>query len=628
MANLKTTASLAAAVAVCGLLLWTMDRRHHDVGGLDAGGTVGRVFPRGLDDVDSIIVERGSFRTTLRQQGGRWQQIEPFAAEVDQTAVRKFFDALADAPLLERITLDELRRRELGLNDFGLAPAQTRVVVRTASRRIEVGFGRLTPGSNEVYCYLDTASQVLVTSRSVLDAIPVSAASLLERSLLRAGGPPVMALELRRAGMPYVKLVRIGGVWQMAQPVSAPADESVVDAMLAGLRKARIESFVWPPAGISEPLPGGLRSRLPLYGLDAESAVQVQLWDVGGPVGVRLRFGKPVEDHAGWVYALTADEQGVVAVTNAVLSALMATPADLRDRRIFPSFSEEIVRFNLRFAEQLVECRSDRKQNWTMVSPVQDAADQEQVTRFLRGLLRLRAERVMENPPASSASITMEQGAPTNVVCVVELASTSRVSRLAIAPSATPGCMEITFTNLPVRYVVATSNLPPVVLSPVAAYSLHEHMVLALATSTVRRVCVQRGNEVEEIERVPEGEAWQVTGAPAGKTVTTESLSAWMALLLGLPSARIEQLGFSEHDNATFGFDNPWMQIRLDVLSADAVRKIVIVGRTSPDGGRYAMLRGHEAIFVLGPETLRVLGLKLVQTVSIPAPAGDDKKTP
>ena len=247
----------------------------------------------------------------------------------------------------------------------------------SSARRIEIGFGRLTPGSNEVYFSLDTAPQVLVTSRAVLDAVPVSAASLLERSLLRAGGPPVMALELRRAGMPYVKLVRIVGVWQMAQPVNVLADESVVDAMLAGLRKARIESFVWPPAGVSEPLPGGLRSRLPLYGLDAESAVQVQLWDVGGPVGVRLRFGKPVADHAGWIYALTADEQGVVAVTNAVLPSLMATAADLRDRHLFSGFSDEIVRFNLRFAEQLVECRSDHKQVWTLVSPVQEAADQE-----------------------------------------------------------------------------------------------------------------------------------------------------------------------------------------------------------------------------------------------------------
>ena len=90
------------AVAICGLLLWTL-RQWGGAGGGLSSDTPGLLFPRGLGEVDSLIVERGAFRMDLRWQDGRWRQMEPFAAEVDQVVVRRMLDALAhrmpdDAP--------------------------------------------------------------------------------------------------------------------------------------------------------------------------------------------------------------------------------------------------------------------------------------------------------------------------------------------------------------------------------------------------------------------------------------------------------------------------------------------------------------------------------------------------
>jgi hypothetical protein len=83
---------------------------------------------------------------------------------------------------------------------------------------------------------------------------------------------------------------------------------------------------------------------------------------------------------------------------------------------------------------------------------------------------------------------------------------------------------------------------------------------------------------------------------------------------------RIERLGAG--DLAAYGLDDPWMETSVDLQAADALRKVVLVGRELPDGGRYAMLRGHDAVFVLGPETVRVLGLRLVQNTPPPAAEG------
>ena len=38
-----------------------------------------------------------------------------------------------------------------------------------------------------------------------------------------------------------------------------------------------------------------------------------------------------------------------------------------------------------------------------------------------------------------------------------------------------------------------------------------------------------------------------------------------------------------------------------------------VIGRNTPDGGCYALLRGHDVIFVLSPATLRVIESRFVQ---------------
>ncbi len=608
MPSFRTTAGMMMAVAACGLLLWLLQHWRPD-GGPSVSAGAGLLFPRGLDQVDALIVEKGAGRMELQRQGASWSQVSPFAAAVDAVAVQRMLDALADIMVRERISLDELRRRNLQLQDFGLAPVQARVIMRTASRRIELCFGRLTPDGREVYFYQDVAGQVLVAPCGVLDAIPASLESVRERALLRDTGRAVTAVELRMAERSYIKLTHGSTDWQMILPYVAAADADRVEQILATLRQARIEAFVWPSAASNDlQSVGSVRSRLALYGLDVDTAMQVQFWESGGPAGVRLRFGKAVEGHPGWVYALTVDEQGVVAVTSSVMSALQVQPTDLRDVRLFRDKPEDATRVQLRFAEQLVECQRGANGRWALVSPQQDAADQEQVERLLIGLLRLRAARVVEPPTGAPWRV------PTNRVCMVELGLTGNECAFAVSAGESAGRMEVVFTNAPTRYIVETSQMPQAVLSLKGAFGLRDRTVLAVATSAVRRIAVRRGAESEAVERVADGSGWQA--AAAGKVVANvDAPSAWLLLLTRLSAARIERLGTTGGaDLAAYGLATPSWEIEVELLADDALRKVLLVGASCGDGGRYAMLRGHDAVFVLGAETVRVLEQKLVPT--------------
>ena len=203
---------------------------------------------------------------------------------------------------------------------------------------------------------------------------------------------------------------------------------------------------------------------------------------------------------------------------------------------------------------------------------------------------------------------------PSNAVCVVDLDTSTRAIRFAVMNGVSAENRDIVFTNAPTRYVVAASNLPAVVLSLSAAYGLRDRMVLAAPTSAVQRV--RRGENTESVERAIEGNGWQVSGGPVGKVVANEALASWLSLLSGLRSARIERLGAATRELERFGLSSPAMEIDVDLRATDALRKVLLVGAATPDGGRYAQLRGHDAIFVLGPDTMRVINLPLVQNVA------------
>jgi hypothetical protein len=141
----------------------------------------------------------------------------------------------------------------------------------------------------------------------------------------------------------------------------------------------------------------------------------------------------------------------------------------------------------------------------------------------------------------------------------------------------------------------------------------------------VRRIVARRadGAETESVERAADGEnGWQAAGGSPAKTVAADALDAWLKLLAGLPASRVERLGAGAHDGEAFGLSAPWLEITLDLTASNAVRKTLLVGAVTPDGGRYAMVRGHDAVFALAPETLLVLESRLTQApCETPPPA-------
>lgn len=614
MRRIRTIVVLLAGVGACLIVLRLADtpqwsRRKNG----QARAT--RLIPYRFDEANSVVVERGGMRLDLQRTGTRWTLTQPVATGADTSQVMRFLDQLEEAPLWDRLPLHDLRRRQLTMADFGLAPPLARVVVRGPLYRIEVAFGMATPDGKGVYAALDSANNVVwVTDSQIYRALPSTTEQWRDRSLLQELTGKVVALELRRPGVPFIKVVQNSDGWQFVQPFVGRASGQAINAAVASLLSARIERFIFSGTadGTEKTVGDDMRTRLVFYGLDTESAVQAQLWDSGNPAGVRVRFGRDVEGNSGLVYALTPGDDSVVAVSNSVLQGLPLGVAAIRNRKLFDHTSAVLRRLNIQYADETVTLER-RNGTWRMTAPVGSGVDEPLVKELVASLLTLQAEKLIDpdNPVAPVAN----DGGP---LCRFEVVFADGVTqRVTVAQSAyTEGYYDLVANESPTVYVVASSNMPPQLTRKAGVLDLTDQTMLILPAQSIRRVTAKGLDRLETIER--KGVAGDEQWVSAEGTADIEVLRAWAALFTNWRAERVVRLGASAQDLVKFGMGEPALEITIDVDSEAAVRQSVLVGRPTVNGGRYASVRGHDVIYEITAATVGLLERSLVTPVPMP----------
>lgn len=613
MLKFRTTLTLLLACGACGALLWFLNRPAVRAAAAPRGRE-DRLFGVSLRDVDYLLVEREHVRVALQRGAADWSIVQPFVARADPLAVQRLLDRLERAPRRDTLPASELALRELRPDDFGLAVPLGRIVLSDPLRRAELLIGRQTPLRDGAYVCFAPSEDVQVTEAELLEALPESVNALRDRALHRADPRRITALALRRPGAAFVKLTRDEAGWQLVQPVAVPADGDAVKEMLDALATAQIARFVWPSAGTNAAPAGGSRRDEWLgFGFDGEEdGVQVQLWEGGDPVARRYRFGAPVADLPDHIHALTADGQAVVAVTGSVLRALTVPLDVLREKRLFAAASGDVQALDLHGYGQTLSLRRAAGKRWELTAPVVERADQARVAQVLDALLRLRATAFDDSAGAAAAVAS-------NVALRVELTTDRNAWHLLLGAFGSDDTrVRLCFTNAPTVYWVPVTNLPALLNLRTDAAALRDRTVLAVAPDDLRHLSVRRaGGVVEAVTREADG-GWHATDPV--EALDRLALDAWLELLGHLEAQRVVSLqGVAA---ANYGLEPPFIEVTLDLNSDDALRRVLRVGGETPDGGRYAAIKGHDAVFVLPPEVLRILQQPLVRIPSPELPPG------
>jgi len=233
--------------------------------------------------------------------------------------------------------------------------------------------------------------------------------------------------------------------------------------------------------------------------------------------------------------------------------------------------------------------------------------DQTRVNAALNQFLRLTAESVSEQ----TGMVPLPDDDDVDVsppVSQVELLTDNGAFRMAFAcDDVDDDFYQVTMTNNPVVYHVAASNVPPAFLNGEDALTLCDKTVLSLTNGAIRRVTVKRPDGTSESVQRESGadSGWRSVGDT--REIDPAAVKPFIEKISVLTVERIEKPLTAQAGADPYELKTPWLEITLDVDTADAIRKTIIIGKETDDNGRYATLRGQDVVFILCAETLDVL---------------------
>lgn len=562
-----------------------------------------------LDWVDHITVEHGDARVGLIRQEGRWVMTAPFSAQVDQSAVLRLLDAFETARVRNALPFHEMRKRGESLRAFGLDPSRAALLLEGENRRLVFRIGARSPLGADVYLLRDGAEQILAAPAALAEALPPDADGVRSRRLSSDDLSRADAVEIRSPGKPFISLAKSPAGWRISQPSEGPASEPAAAALLAAIGGARVDAFVWPTVSNvmdAVQFESALAARRALYGLDAERGLAVRIRPAPGRAPLQWVFGRASSERPALTYALLQNGEAIGLVSNAVADSFRIPPAALLERRLFPAAPADVRRLKIQQSGPPFVL-TQTNGIWRLEEPVAAPADQARARAAVAGLLRLDAE-----PPAAAAN-AIERPAP---FCRAELSAGGPAPRaFSLSHDDVSGAfLRIAFRGAPGFSRVAASNLPPAFLTAAGLLDLCGKEVAAIPPAGLRRITRKdRSGRCEQIERPGPDAPWRPAGGPAPRQIRAPAVEALTERLAGLRADRIEKLGpLSLKEREAYGFREPWLELNIDVESADAVRKTILVGASPGFGKRYALLLGRDVLFLLDAPALEALSAPLL----------------
>jgi hypothetical protein len=218
--------------------------------------------------------------------------------------------------------------------------------------------------------------------------------------LLRFDPDRASALRLRYPDHTDIALERRDGRWRLVEPIAVAADEPTIDRLLRQIQETAIERRI--PASEAEDLS--------VYGLagDGEQArVTIALSD--GTILPDIVVGRttPVGFQA---FARLEDSHDVLLTPLIFHTGIKKSIFELREKRIFTVDPTAVAKIRLHSGsdEILLERRDAR---WTMITPLVDLADENQVQTILSSIVELEAlEFPDDSPPRNETSALLEFG--------------------------------------------------------------------------------------------------------------------------------------------------------------------------------------------------------------------------
>jgi hypothetical protein len=570
------------------------------------------------DEIAELRLQKEGQEYRLKHEGPAWKIVEPFEATAVPGLVLPMVDDLAglrceryeahaakdlipyglDKPYLrlafrsEPAKPPEEPKKEKGAEkkeqkpkteEKKPAPERVLLVGKPAPKDAKARFAKLGDGD-----------AVFVLDEKVVGALDHSALDLLDPQLLTLDAKVITGIRSESGGS-NLTLTRDGETWRAeAGATKFPADRDAMAAVLG----------VWSNLRADKYAAYGPKVDLAGYGLDKpQTTVTISTKAVGDAKAPAkpahtLTIGKPAGDTGGR-YARLDNGPGVVVLAPAASGELTRTSLDFVDRTLVKFDAAKATGVNRRRGAETLEVLK-RDDNWQMVKPTEQRADDKTVQDLLEQLANLKAKRVAAYQAKDLVPFGLDDPA---VVLTLRLggAEGKPVQHvLKIGEVADKGAAPATGDRFAVADDGAVVGVLPgaLVRRLVAAPAqFRDHDLARFADAD--QVVLERGPRKVTFAKV-DG-TWKVTSPLEADAEQTELED----FVNDVARLRADELVGDRPDDKAYGLDRPEARWRFRSGDKDVLNLVVgslekVNGKDGPR--RYAKLATGELVFLLDPK--------------------------
>ena len=405
------------------------------------------------------------------------------------------------------------------------------------------------------------------------------------------------AIGLSKKVMPYdpgsVKVVRIStgddtvvcirenSGWKITEPIQTKGDESEITSLLENLTETSIERK------FEEELPS-----LTPYGLD-DPRISVQL--SGNGFSSDTLFIGEKSPTKTFVYARRSGSPGVFLLPQVVLSQCEKDLFSLRDKTVLEVDREEIEKFTINGKHGSITCEK-RDNNWYVLEPVEDTADEGSVSRVLSSVANGKAVG-FETEKTSYLSIY----GLNNPAVTVDVFTGAEMKKhtLYIGDRADKSIYAKDAARDPIFRV---NNVFHEAVNQ-EVKNFRNKKVLEFNRSDVTSLEIKTTNETIVCE-MDTASNWSVMKAP-GPLKSSANASEIKKLLSSLASLRVEEfIDDSPEDLSPYGLDYPRLEIVVSGKGAELAH--VLVGGVMDDKS-YARSTSRDLVYLVRGKSINNL---------------------
>lgn len=625
--SFKTTMRLFVTVCVLGIVIWFFER-HSDSTDI-AREKSERVLEMASENINHISIQRGRLRIDCLRKNKGWFIQRPMFAPVEEARIDRMLATIEGLKSFEVVTASQRTKRELTLNDYGLANPRARIQVNDIRKgRHEIFVGDNTPLGSQIYVKVDASDDVIATSLDIWNMLPEKVDEIRDRIVMRGSAAQAVRLEIHKKASGFIQLAQKGGKWTIQQPVFARADNGRIGQMLDKLFSARIHEFVWDPV-VNEDRAGGenllpdktaVTAKLQEHGLTGDDvALRVTVWASGDEVGNEIIFGKQTAGTNAEVNVKLRDSDSVFTVGRDLMDAFSISLNDLRDRVLFSIGAPNVSYVCIREGDRRLVLSKRVEYGWVMTEPLPSKADDQVVKDFVERMAGMRAESFVEGPQTNN----LASQALASPFCTIQLAEIEPPTASAKTPDLAADTQKAVANILAISQPaddsdfvyarmsgsdvivkIVAEQVRAVLRKPTDALQYRDRKMMSVLPDSIKRISVLKNATEQVVERNPKG-GW-IAVAPATNAVNNEAIEGFLLQAANLRAVRIET--DSPKNLATYGLDGAsGVVVTFGLTGTEGIQKTLITGFKSRTDGFFATIQGQDVVFVLDNAVMGML---------------------